>query len=60
MSGYTVSNSIDLIDEYCNDPSHYEAWQLRTAINDARTHYEHGNASKSWYDSVVRILTPYT
>lgn len=59
MSGYTVTNSIDQIDEYCNDPSHYKAWQLREAINDARTHYEHNNASKSWYDKVVRILSAY-
>lgn len=60
MSGYYVSNSIDLIDEYCNNPSRYTPQQLRTAINDARTHYENGNASRAWYDSVVRTLSPYT
>ena len=59
MSGYTVSMSIDSIDEYCKNPSRYESWQLREAINDARTHYERGNASKDWYDSVVRILSSY-
>ena len=42
MSGYTVSMSIDLIDEFCENPSQYKPWQLREAINDARTHYEHG------------------
>ncbi len=60
MSGYTVTHSIDVIDEYCNDPSHYKSWQLREAINDARTHYEYGNASKNWYDYVVSRLSPYT
>ena len=59
MSGYTVTNSIDLIDEYCNDPSSYKTWQLREAIHDAKIHYEYGNASKNWYDYVVRTLSPY-
>ena len=59
MSGYTVSMSIDLIDEFCENPSQYKPWQLREAINDARTHYKNGNASKDWYDSVVRILSNY-
>ena len=57
--GYTVKNSIDLIDEYCDNPSRYKSWQLREAINDAKIHYEYGNASKEWYESVVRILSPY-
>lgn len=60
MSGYTVSNSIDLIDEYCNDPAKYKDWQLREAINDAKVHYKYGNASKEWYEYVVRTLSPYT
>lgn len=60
MSGYTVTNSIDMIDEYCDDPTRYKAWQLKEAINDAYTHYVNGCASKSWYDSVVRTLSPYT
>ena len=60
MSGYTVTNSIDLINEYCNNPTRYQSWQLREAIKDARTHYENGNASRDWYESVLRILTPYT
>ena len=51
--------SIDLIDEFCENPSQYKPWQLREAINDARTHYKNGNASKDWYDSVVRILSNY-
>ena len=59
MSGYTVNNSIDLINEYCNDPSHYTITQLKQAIHDARIHYEYGNVSKAWYDSVVRILSVY-
>lgn len=59
MSGYTVTNSIDLINEYCNNPSQYKAWQLKEAINDAEIHYKHGNASKAWYESVVRILSAY-
>lgn len=60
MGGYTVTNSVDLIDEYCNNPSKYERWRLREAINDAKIHYEYGNASRDWYDYVVRKLTPYT
>ena len=60
MSGYTVTNSIDLIDEYCRNPSKYQSWQLREAIHDAEQHYKYGNASKSWYDRVVRTLSPYT
>lgn len=59
MSGYTVTNSIDLINEYCNNPGKYQTWQLREAIEDARTHYEHGNASKAWYEQVKRILSAY-
>lgn len=59
MNGYTVTNSIDLINEYCNNPSDYQKWQLQTAINDAKIHYEYGNASKDWYDYVVRTLSPY-
>lgn len=59
MSGYTVTNSIDLIDEYCSNPSRYQTWQLEEAVNDAYIHYKHGNASRSWYDRVVRILSPY-
>lgn len=60
MSGYTVTNSIDLIDEYCNNPSEYKTWQLREAIKDAKVHYEYGNASRDWYDYVVRTLSQYT
>ena len=60
MSGYTVTNSISQIEEYCDAPSHFKKWQLNEAINDARTHYEHGNVSKEWYDSIVRILSQYT
>ena len=59
MSGYTVTNSISQIESYCDDPSRFQKWQLKEAISDARTHYEHGNASKAWYDSVVRILSQY-
>ncbi len=59
MSGYIVANSISLIDEFCNNPSRIPKWRLTEAINDARTHYEHGNASRDWYESVVRILSKY-
>lgn len=57
--GYTVTNSIDMIDTYCSNPSKYKMWQIREAIHDAKTHYENGNVSKAWYDYVVSILTPY-
>ena len=57
--GYTVTNSIDMINTYCSNPAKYKSWQIRKAINDAKTHYENGNASKSWYDYVTSILTPY-
>ncbi|MBQ6430858.1 MAG: hypothetical protein IJJ99_03150 [Oscillospiraceae bacterium] len=59
MSGYTVTFSIDMIDEITDHPGNYKTWQLREAMNDARTHYENGNASKAWYQSVVRILNSY-
>jgi len=59
MSGYTVTNSVSQIDEYCENPSRYESWQIREAINDARTHLENGSVSTTWYDSVVRILSAY-
>ena len=59
MSGYTVTNSIDQIDEYCNHPTYYKTWQLKEAINDAKVHYEFGNATRYWYDTVVRILSSY-
>lgn len=59
MSGYTVTNSTSQIDEYCDNPTRYQKWQLREAINDARTHYENGNASKNWYEYVVRVLSRY-
>lgn len=59
MSGYTVSNSIDAIEEYCNNPSKYPAWQLKTAINDAYVHYENGLKSKQWYEYVVLCLSEY-
>lgn len=59
MSGYTTKMSIDLIDEICNSPSGYTKSMIQQALNDANTHYEHGNVSKSWYDSVCRILSSY-
>ena len=59
MSGYTVSNSIDLINEYCDNPTKYKQWQLREAMNDAKIHYEYGNATKQWYEYVVRRLSPF-
>ncbi len=58
--GYTVTNSIDMINNYCNNPSLYKSWQIREAIHDAKIHYENGNASRDWYDYVVRTLSPYS
>lgn len=58
--GYTVYNSIDTIDEMCNNPKKYSSSMLQGAINDAKVHYEYGNASRTWYESVVRILSQYT
>ncbi|MCC8128731.1 MAG: hypothetical protein LIO51_02180 [Clostridiales bacterium] len=60
MSGYTVTFSISAIDEFCDNPTEYKTWQIREALNDARVHYEYGNASKNWYDYVVMKLTPYS
>lgn len=59
MYGYTTKMSIDLIDEICNNPSNYPRSMLQQALNDAKVHYNYGNASKSWYDSVIRILNSY-
>lgn len=59
MYGYTNKISIDVIDNMCDDPSKYDKQDLQRAINDAKVHYEYGNASKAWYDSVVRILSSY-
>lgn len=59
MYGYTTKMSIDLIDEICNNPSNYPRSMLQQALNDAKVHYNYGNASKSWYDSVRRILNSY-
>lgn len=59
MSGYTVKMSIDLIDEICDNPSKYPKHMYQQALNDAEVHYKYGNASKQWYDSVVRILQEY-
>lgn len=59
MPGYTVTNSIDLINEYCENPTAYKKWQLQAAINDAKIHYQYGNASKEWYDYVVAKLSKY-
>ena len=59
MSGYTTKMSIDLIDEICNAPSSYSRDMLQQALNDAKIHYNFGNASKDWYDSVCRIINSY-
>ena len=59
MSSYIVTNSIDQIVEYCSNPSRYKTWQLKEAINDARTHYMHKKVTKDWYEMVVRILSTY-
>ena len=57
--GYTVTNSIAMIDAYCENPTLYKTWQLKEAINDAWTHYEYGNATKNWSDYVVGKLSQY-
>lgn len=59
MSGYTTKMSIDLIDDICNAPSSYSRAMLQQALHDAEVHYKFGNASRSWYDSVCRILNSY-
>ena len=59
MSGYTVTHSIDMINLFCDDPTEFKQWQLCEAMNDAKVHYEHGNASKEWYEYVIRRLSPY-
>ncbi|MBR4655910.1 MAG: hypothetical protein IKO68_04955 [Oscillospiraceae bacterium] len=59
MYGYTTKMSIDLIDEICDNPSSYSRSMLQQALNDAEVHYRYGNASKSWFDSVERILNSY-
>ena len=59
MSGYIVTNSIDMINEYCNNPSNYKTWQLKEAINDAWTHYTYGMATRNWYEYVERVLSRY-
>ncbi len=59
MSGYTVTHSIDLINEYCEHPTWYKSWQLREAMKDAKVHYQYGNVTKYWYESVIRILSEY-
>lgn len=57
--GYTVKNSIDMINAYCDDPDSYKSSLFQGAINDAKSHYESGNQSREWYESVVRILSQY-
>ncbi len=59
MPGYTVTHSIDIINEYCNNPKLYKTWQLKGAINDAWTHYQYGNVSEVWYNFVVEKLSQY-
>ncbi len=59
MSGYTVKMSIDLIDTICDNPSKYSKSMIQQAINDAEVHYNYGNKSQQWYDSVIRILKEY-
>lgn len=59
MYGYTTKMSIDLIDEICDSPSDYKKDMIQQALNDAKVHYEYGNASKAWYDSVCRTLNCY-
>ena len=57
MAGYGVRMTIDMIDEICNNPAKYDYQDKRRAMNDAEQHYLNGNASKAWYESVVRILS---
>ncbi len=58
-NGYTVKYSIDVIDDICSDPEHYRMLDFNGVINDAKVHYEYGNVSRDWYDTVVRILSEY-
>ena len=57
--GYTVKNSIEMIDEFCENPEMYNSSLFQGAINDARSHYESGLKSWDWYKSVERILSQY-
>lgn len=59
MNGYTTKMSIGLIDEICENPPAYSRGMIQQALNDARTHYKYGNATRAWYDTVVRILSSY-
>ena len=58
-NGYTVKYSIDVINDICNEPEHYKALDFIAVMNDAKVHYEYGNASRAWYDSVCRVLSDY-
>lgn len=59
MYGYTVKNSIDVINYYCEEPERYSKGVLQSALNDAFVHYQYGKVSKAWYEYVVQKLTPY-
>lgn len=56
MKNYTVKCDIGLIDLICENPKRYKNL-IQAAINDAKVHYENGNASKQWYDYVVKRLS---
>ena len=59
MYGYVTKFSIDATDNCCNNPSKFKKGELQQAINDAKAHYQNGNASKDWYNYVVRRLSAY-
>ncbi len=42
MTSYGVTFSIFQIEDVCKNKSRYKSWQIREALNDARTHYAHG------------------
>lgn len=53
MYGYT--NKISDIDAITDNPEVYTSTDLRRAIHDAKTVYEHGNKSFAWCEQVKRI-----
>lgn len=56
---YFPRTSKDVIDEIVNDPEHYSPQLFQGIINDAELHYKNNDASKEWYEFVVRRLSPY-
>ena len=52
---YEYTNKISDIGVVTDNPEIYTSFDLRRAIHDAKTVYEHGNKSFAWYEQVKRI-----